>query len=239
MKDRNPLVDMTQESAGQSKGAPAAAGLVLLACLAWALTAAAQSPHSASSDGDLDSTLAAKALEGKHQETWATCQVLVWISGGGRVQAAQVINPYGSSLLEQACLNLAIGQTLHSVTNSEPANYRWAVLPIKWVTEFAPKTSATSALPVPLLARDQTLHVDPSHYPEPALTSRKEGVCAIHIVVDATGEAQHVTITRTTGTPELDSACVDAIRAARFTPARRGDQNVAAATDVWLRWVLP
>jgi TonB family protein len=61
----------------------------------------------------------------------------------------------------------------------------------------------------------------------------------MHIVISAEGETRQIKLTRSTDSPELDSACVDVMRAARFMPAQRDGQNVAAATEVWLAWRLP
>lgn len=212
--------------------------LLPLACIVWGAVSAEGSPAPSSPDKS-DSTIASQALVGRPQETWATCQVLIWIRSSGRVQAAQVVKSSGMSLLDRACLNGAIGQIFPANTNTTVAGDRWEVLPFRWLATSAHKYSSPREVAVPNLARDQTLNVDPPYYPISARQQRKEGVCAMHIVVAADGEIRNIKITLSTDIPELDSACLDAMHAARFVPAQRDGQNVAAGTDVWLAWRLP
>jgi TonB family protein len=67
----------------------------------------------------------------------------------------------------------------------------------------------------------------------------EEGVCAMHVVVSAGGDAQQVELTRSTGNAALDEACVKAVREAHFTPAHREDRDVVGMTTIWIRCPLP
>jgi TonB family protein len=196
----------------------------------------------AATSGDTESAaIAAKAVEGKAQETWASCRVLMWVRANGWVQAAQVINPSGSALLDEACLNLAIGQTVPMKAGADGAEDRWVTLPIRWVAlDVSHRQSPQSAyqtVPVPLIARDQRLEVGSP--PSDLRVRHKEGVCAIHVVVSAGGNAQQVKLTRSTGNAALDEACVKVVREAHFTPARRDDRDVVGITNIWIRSLLP
>lgn len=91
---------------------------------------------------------------------------------------------------------------------------------------------------IPELSRDQALKFDPPDYPGGAQQKHLEGVCAMHVVVSADGQPRKIEITQSTGTPDLDDACLNIIRTARFIPAERDGQPVAAATDIWLAWRL-
>jgi TonB family protein len=210
--------------------------LFALACLA-----APAGSRSSSAPLEPDSGIAARAVEGRRQETWANCRVLVWVRASGRVQIAQVMNPSGSALLDEACLNLAIGQTVHIEAGPDAAKDRWKVLPIKWVElgvwhRQSPQ-SAYQTVPVPLIAPDQRLEVEPLSS-DPRLP-HKEGVCAMHVLVSTAGEAQQLKLTRSTGNTALDEACIKVLQGAHFTPARRDDQDVVGMTNIWIRCVLP
>jgi TonB family protein len=140
------------------------------------------------------------------------------------------------------CLNAAIGRTITAKPGASAGGDHWGVLPIVWTTGMPAKQSSESRgknVVIPELSRDQTLNLDPPYYPESAKQQHKEGVCAMHIVVSAEGQLRKIELTETAGTPDLDSACLNAIRAAKFIPAQRDGQSVAAATDVWLAWRLP
>lgn len=92
---------------------------------------------------------------------------------------------------------------------------------------------------IPQLSRDQTLNLDPPYYPPIAFLQRKEGVCAIHIRVSVEGEIRELALRQSTGSSELDNACLETMHAAHFLPAQRAGEPVAASTDVWLAWRLP
>jgi TonB family protein len=202
--------------------------------------ALADSPAS-SAPLEPDSGFAAKAVEGRSQEPWANCRVLIWVKASGRVQIAQVMNPSGSALLDEACLNLAIGETIPIKAGPDAAKDRWEVLPIRWVEAGVwhrqSPPSAYQTVPVPLIAPDQRLEVEPLSS-DPA-QPHKEGVCAMRAWVSAAGEAQRIQLTRSTGNTALDEACVKVVHGARFTPARRADQDVGGMTNIWIRCVLP
>lgn len=201
--------------------------------------AAAEPPLSTSADPD--ASMPARSVEGTSEETWANCRVFVWVRASGRVQAAQVMNPSGLSLLDEACLNLAIGQTVSIQAGTAAAQDRWATLRIKWVdmdiSHKQPPAAAYQTVPVPLVASDQRLDVglEPTTIHGPP----REGVCAMRVVVSAKGEAHQVKLTRSTGNSTLDEDCVEAVRRAHFTPARRDERDVTGLTHIWIRCVFP
>jgi TonB family protein len=184
----------------------------------------------------------ANTVAPKPGEDTFTCNALVWFRSNGKVQAAQVIKSTGSSLLDRACLNGAIAATFTLKPGATATGDRWGRYVFTFLTGLPAKQSPElrgKGVAIPELARDQVLNFDPPYYPETALQQHKEGVCVMHIVVAADGQPRKIEITEPTGTPDLDSACVSTIRAAKFIPAQRDGKSVAAATDVWLAWRLP
>jgi TonB family protein len=61
----------------------------------------------------------------------------------------------------------------------------------------------------------------------------------LHVTVSEDGDVAELSVTQSTGSLELDQACLDAIYDAPFLPARREGKPVSGITDVVLDWSLP
>jgi len=83
------------------------------------------------------------------------------------------------------------------------------------------------------------MDVGPPYYPPAALTQRAHGICKMHVTVSAAGDIDSIEITQSTGSKELDQACVDSLYDAPFVPARHDGQPVIGTTDIALDWRLP
>jgi TonB family protein len=94
-------------------------------------------------------------------------------------------------------------------------------------------------VPLARLAKDQILKVDGPYYPATALAQHQEGACGLRVRVEADGTVKRVSLTRTSASVDLDTACKEAIYAAKFIPAEDGGAPVASSIDVWLAWHLP
>ena len=71
------------------------------------------------------------------------------------------------------------------------------------------------------------------------LAARAYGICKLHVTVSEAGDVDALEITQSTGSVDLDQACLDAIYDAPFIPARREGKFVSGSTDVVLDWRLP
>ena len=78
------------------------------------------------------------------------------------------------------------------------------------------------------------MHVAPPYYPEAALAARAHGICKVHVAVSDAGDVDALAITQSTGSQELDQACLDAIYDAPFILRRREGKSVSGTTDVVL-----
>jgi len=67
-------------------------------------------------------------------------------------------------------------------------------------------------------------------YPEAARRSGEQGTVTLRVRVARDGAASQVTVEKSSGSPHLDAAALEAVKAWRFTPARRG----ADAVDSWM-----
>jgi TonB family protein len=156
--------------------------------------------------------------------------------------AAQIVETTGIVRLDGECLNATITQHFEPYTLGGMAVDRWAVIPFSWTSgvlvrrEAEFKVPENNPLPVFL---DQDFNVGGPYYPENALKQHAEGVCGMHITVSAEGDVDKILMTRSTGFAALDTACADAMYAAKLVPAQRDGKPAPSTSDVWLAWRLP
>ena len=78
----------------------------------------------------------------------------------------------------------------------------------------------------------------PPHYPYNAQRQSQQGQVVLRVQVSAVGEVARLSVLRSSGYRLLDDAAVKAVRGWRFTPASRGNSQVAAALDVPISFKL-
>lgn len=117
-------------------------------------------------------------------------------------------------------------------------------LPMATVDEIAPSRVAQT-LPVapapvempPIFDAAYLKNPEPE-YPRAAKRLGIQGTVLLHVMVGADGKAKEVSVAESSGSALLDDAAVAAVRAWSFVPARRGDEVIAAAVYVPLRFTL-
>jgi TonB family protein len=125
----------------------------------------------------------------------------------------------------------------------DPNNGGWTQVPIVW--NFGKPTADGKAQPmeadpaIPALRQGDAMHVTPPYYPEVAVAARAHGICKRHVTVSEAGDVDALDITQSTGSVDLDQACLDAIYDAPFIPGRREGKFVSGSTDIVLDWRLP
>jgi TonB family protein len=173
----------------------------------------------------------------------ASCLLRVWYNDKGTILVEQILKSSGHPEIDQACLATAIGQPLKAPAPLDPNNGGWTQLPIVWdfvtgkAIGKAPPMEADPA--VPALREGNAMHVAPPYYPEAAVAARAHGICKVHVTVSDAGDVDALDITQSTGSVELDQACLDAIYDAPFIPGRQGGKLVGGTADVVLDWRLP
>ena len=75
-------------------------------------------------------------------------------------------------------------------------------------------------------------------YPRGARERGEEGDVTLELDITATGTVDDVRIIASCGFPELEQAAIQAVRRARFTPARRGSAKVPATARITLTFRL-
>jgi protein TonB len=78
----------------------------------------------------------------------------------------------------------------------------------------------------PASSRVAYLSNPPPRYPDAARRAGEHGAVTLRVQVTREGIAARVSVERSSGSPHLDAAALEAVKAWRFTPARRGGDTV-------------
>jgi TonB family protein len=76
------------------------------------------------------------------------------------------------------------------------------------------------------------------YYPPESRRLGEQGTCLVKITVTAEGEIRDVTLTKSTGYPRLDQACVDGFKGAHMRPAIRDGKAVTLTKEIPINWTL-
>lgn len=109
--------------------------------------------------------------------------------------------------------------------------------PLPPVEALPPKPAPPATVSPPIFSADY-LHNPPPAYPASSKRLREEGKVLLRVFVAASGAADRVEIAHSSGSPRLDSAAQEAVRAWRFVPARQGGQAVPAWVIVPIQFSL-
>ena len=103
----------------------------------------------------------------------------------------------------------------------------------------APKPAPPPPLPV-TQPRFNADYLDNPKPPYPGISRRmgEEGEVRLRVHVDASGNAQQIEVSRSSGFPRLDQAALDTVKQWRFIPARQGDQPIPAWVIVPIQFSL-
>lgn len=107
----------------------------------------------------------------------------------------------------------------------------------------APESLPPAPLPAPTPVTAPLFNADYLHNPAPVYPyqSRRtgeQGRVVLRVLVSAAGGAEKVEIQTSSGSPRLDQAALEAVRAWRFVPARQGEQAVEAWVAVPINFKL-
>jgi TonB family protein len=161
-------------------------------------------------------------------------------TGDGTIQAAQLAKASGFPLIDQACLQAALGRRFEGLPEGHSGG--WTFFSIHWVFQLkagdVPEHVKMKLDPsIPQLPAGGAMHPLPA-YPADALAQNAHGICKMHIAVSAAGEVSSIDITQSTGSGSLDEACKEAVYKSAFVPAKNGDEPVSGTTDVAILWRL-
>jgi TonB family protein len=120
-------------------------------------------------------------------------------------------------------------------------------LNILWITVALDLVSPIAAAqePVaPVVVRTK-VRADPAHpvhigenYPAESKRRHEEGVCKVQLTVTADGAIRDVNLTKSTGFPRLDQACLDAFAHGGLLPATEDGKPVTTTLEIPITWKL-
>jgi TonB family protein len=168
------------------------------------------------------------------------CDILMWVTSDGVVRIAQVIKSTGHSRLDDACLQAAIGQRITPAQTTNGPVDHWAILPVTWDLAGKNPTAPDRLDPaIAPMAPNQSLRITARDYPKGALQRAEQGNAWVHVDVSDTGAIVDLKITKSSGSPELDRATLDAMSIAHFSPAFIDHKAVNSDADIVIAWKLP
>jgi TonB family protein len=178
---------------------------------------------------------------GKGSTKEATCLLSLWFTGDGTIHAAQLLKASGFPLIDQACLQSALGRRFEGLPEGHLGGRTF--FPIQWVIHpeeaDVPQQVKIKLDPsIPQLPARGAMHPLPA-YPADALAQHAHGICKMHITVSAAGAVSSIEIIQSTGTGSLDEACKEAVNKSVFVPATDGKEPVSGTTEVAILWRLP
>ena len=91
------------------------------------------------------------------------------------------------------------------------------------------REQATATATVPSVNATYLSNAAP-RYPDAARRSGEQGTVTLRVHVARDGAASRVAVEKSSGSPHLDAAALEAVKAWRFAPARRG----AEAIESWI-----
>jgi outer membrane biosynthesis protein TonB len=158
---------------------------------------------------------------------------------------AQIVKSSGAPRLDEACIKGVLNQSMNPGSRDGILVDSWVTLPIVWKLKDSkghsvpPAGHDSTVRPMPMLARDQALNLDPPYDPRSAADQRLEAICSFHLRISADAMVESLRIEHSCGSAALDQASMDALYAANFLPAQQDGTPVAGDTDIWLAWGPP
>ena len=111
--------------------------------------------------------------------------------------------------------------------------------PASTTTKPARKAESTRPARAPAINRDPepVARIQPE-YPPQAFRNHEEGTVLVRVNVDANGMATNSAVVHRSGSRELDSAAMDAVRKWQFKPALKDGKAIASTVDVPVEFKL-
>ncbi len=119
---------------------------------------------------------------------------------------------------------IALRETPPDERRAAPAGSEF---PKPFVAELAERESRhATAAQTPLTFNAAYLSNPAPRYPDAARRSGEQGTVTLRVRVTRDGVASEVAVAKSSGSPHLDATALEAVKAWRFTPARRGGEAI-------------
>jgi TonB family protein len=119
-------------------------------------------------------------------------------------------------------------------------------LTIQWVMSLCCLVSFISgAQENSTLGISTKVRADPAHpvrigenYPKESKRLHEQGVCKVKLTVTAEGAIRDVSLTKSTGYPRLDQACLEAFAHGGLLPATQNGTPLTTTVEFPITWIL-
>lgn len=168
-----------------------------------------------------------------------TCLVRFQVDPDGGIRVAQVVRSTGFPMLDLACVQNILHQTLLPATDHGVRITEWVTWPISMNARTPPATELKDTSAVPQIQQFFALKTNLAEYPAIAREVRQYKDCRIRLWVTPDATVEKLEVTQSSGIEPLDQACLAAVQAAPFTGGRQDDAAIGAWTEITMRWKLP
>jgi TonB family protein len=167
------------------------------------------------------------------------CIMSAYVDADGAVLAVQVLNSTGFPRLDAACIRaFDVGRVIPVTVNGVGAA-AWSLFTLIWHLEpsgKSPTSTGVNEAATPRMAKDYVPHVGEKFYPAEALAKHEQGSCLMLAKIGADGEIQATDVLKSSGSPSLDRACINAMVLARYTPEKHEGVPVDSSLALALYW---
>jgi TonB family protein len=168
------------------------------------------------------------------------CVISIMVDSAGWIRAVQLVVSSKHPNIDLACLMAGVGGRMRPATMEGKPVVGWATFPIQWHLNRSDPRFPTTPIPdsVPRIADDAELTVGPEYYPIAARKRRDEGDCVLSLSVSEAGSIDGSRVLRSSGSKELDQACIEAAGHVSFLPAKSDGRAIRGETTLAMYWRL-
>ena len=165
----------------------------------------------------------------RHEE--GVCVVKITVTAEGDIEDPTLTLSTGFPRLDDACLAGFRGQHMKpAMRDGKPATVT-AEIPVVW------KLNSPGRVPIKVDPKNLP-RIGRNYYPIESVRLHEEGLCVVRVKVSASGDAQTLSLTHSTGFARLDQACLDAFNAGGLLPATVNGVAVDSTAELPIAWRL-
>jgi TonB family protein len=172
------------------------------------------------------------------QGQFGTCLIRFQVDPDGGIRVAQVVRSTGFPILDLACVQNILHQTLLPATDHGAPSTEWVTWPIS-INARTPPASERDTSAVPQIQQFFALKANLAEYPAIAREVHQYKDCRIRIWVTPERAVEKIELKQSTGIDVLDQACRAAVQGAPFTAARQDGATIGAWAEITMRWKSP
>jgi TonB family protein len=168
-----------------------------------------------------------------------TCLVRFQVDPDGGIRVAQVVRSTGFPMLDLACVQNVLHQTLLPATDHGVPATEWVTWPISMNAQTPPASERKDTSGVPQIQQSFALKANLADHPAIVRDVQPYKDCRIRLWVTPDSTVEKLEVTQSNSIEMLDQACRAAIQGAPFTAARQDGMAIGAWAEITMRWKSP